>query len=80
NSLSPNGVSVGDVVETIASSEGVGLPLTIVSDGFVFRFEESIHPYAHQSELDWSLRNTSRELRELGGLVQNLRPQSRLEN
>nr|GFB59599.1 hypothetical protein [Tanacetum cinerariifolium] len=26
-SLSPNGVSVGEVVETIGSSEGVGLPL-----------------------------------------------------
>nr|GFD00586.1 hypothetical protein [Tanacetum cinerariifolium] len=28
-SLSPNGVSVGEVVETIGSSEGVGLPLAV---------------------------------------------------
>nr|GFC72543.1 hypothetical protein [Tanacetum cinerariifolium] len=27
----------------------------------------STHPCAHQSELDWSLRNTFRELRGLGG-------------
>nr|GFD16346.1 hypothetical protein [Tanacetum cinerariifolium] len=31
-SLSPNGVSTGEVVETIGSSEGVGLPLVVTSE------------------------------------------------
>nr|GFC65681.1 hypothetical protein [Tanacetum cinerariifolium] len=31
-SLSSNGVSVGEVVETIGSLEGVGLPLAVTSE------------------------------------------------